>query len=189
LRDHLLNFYLTQSHKAVEQAATEGLIQPVGEQEAGLIIKVQQLIEQQLGQFAQELAQIDQAAQQFAPQPQMPQDSSLQVAQISAQLKGQEMQQRAAVDQARLQLDSQKLQTQQQTEAQKLAAQQQAAQDKLQSEMFRQEQENLRTAENNAARERMNTSDNETAMLLAAAEMATGEKVSISTGTGINPNP
>jgi hypothetical protein len=55
--------------------------------------------------------------------------------------------------------------------------------------VFRQEQENLRTAENNAARERINTSDNETAMLLAAAEMATGEKVSISTGTGINPNP
>jgi hypothetical protein len=35
----------------------------------------------------------------------------------------------------------------------------------------------------------MNTSDNETAMLLAAAEMSTGEKVAISTGTGINPNP
>jgi hypothetical protein len=35
----------------------------------------------------------------------------------------------------------------------------------------------------------MNTADNDTAKLLAAAEMATGEKVRVSTGTGINPNP
>jgi len=35
----------------------------------------------------------------------------------------------------------------------------------------------------------MNASDNETAMLLAAAEIQSGEKVSVSTGTGINPNP
>jgi len=35
----------------------------------------------------------------------------------------------------------------------------------------------------------MNTSDNDTAKLLAAAELATGERVSVSTGTGINPNP
>ena len=35
----------------------------------------------------------------------------------------------------------------------------------------------------------MNESDNETAKLLAAAEMATGEKVRVSTGTGIDPDP
>lgn len=189
LRDHLLNFYLTQSHHAVERAEGEGVIQPVGEQQAELIIRVQQLIEQQLGQFGQELGAIDQAAQQFAPQPPTPPDSSMQVAQLTAQIKGQEMQQRAMVDQARLQLDSQKLQSQQQLDAQKLAAQQQSEAQKLQLEKFKQNQENMRTAESNAARERMNTSDNETAMLLAAAELATGEKVSISTGTGINPNP
>ena len=38
-------------------------------------------------------------------------------------------------------------------------------------------------------REKMNMDDNETAKLLAAAEMATGERVAVSTGTGINPNP
>jgi hypothetical protein len=47
----------------------------------------------------------------------------------------------------------------------------------------------MRTAEEIASRERMNTADNDTAKLLAAAEMATGEKVAVSTGTGINPNP
>jgi hypothetical protein len=35
----------------------------------------------------------------------------------------------------------------------------------------------------------MNTEDNRTAMELAAAEIASGEKVAVSTGTGINPNP
>jgi hypothetical protein len=35
----------------------------------------------------------------------------------------------------------------------------------------------------------MNAQDNETAMQLAAAEIASGEKFAVSTGTGINPNP
>jgi hypothetical protein len=35
----------------------------------------------------------------------------------------------------------------------------------------------------------MNTADNDTAMMLAAAEIASGQKVAVSTGTGINPNP
>ena len=35
----------------------------------------------------------------------------------------------------------------------------------------------------------MNTDDNRTAMELAAAELASGERVAVSTGTGINPNP
>ena len=39
------------------------------------------------------------------------------------------------------------------------------------------------------ARIDMNNSDNDTAKLLAAAELATDEKTAMSTGTGINPNP
>jgi hypothetical protein len=150
---------------------------------------VQQFIEQQLGGFAQELAAIDQAAQQFKPQPPMPPDNSMQIAQMNAQLQGQAMQQRAQVDQARIQIEAQKLQSQQELEAQKLQSQQQQRAEQAQVEQFKQQQENLRTAEEIAGRERMNTSDNETAMLLAAAEMSTGEKVAVSTGTGINPNP
>ena len=189
LRDHILNYYLKESHEAVDRAQREELIPNEADDQANVIIQVQQIIEQQLGQFAQELAAIDQAAQQFKPQPPMPPDNSLQVAQMNAQVQGQALQQRAQTDQARLQLEAQKLQTQQQLEAQKLQAQQQQRAEQTQTEMFKQEQENTRTAEDIAARERMNTSDNETAMLLAAAEISTGEKVSVSTGTGINPNP
>ena len=187
LRDHLLNYYLVEAHNAVDEASKQGLIPDEATEQTKVIIQVQQFIEQQLGAFGQELAQIDQAAQQFRPQPPMPPDSSMQVAQLNAQIQGQALQQRAQVDQARIQLDQQKLQIQQQNDAAKLTDQQQARAEKLQAEQFRQMAESQRTAAEVAARERMNTADNDTAKLLAAAEMATGEKVAVSTGTGIDP--
>jgi len=187
LRDHLLNYYLVEAHNAVDEASKQGLIPDEATEQTKVIIQVQQFIEQQLGAFGQELAQIDQAAQQFRPQPPMPPDSSMQVAQLNAQIQGQALQQRAQVDQARIQLDQQKLQIQQQNDAAKLTDQQQARAEKLQAEQFRQMAESQRTAAEMAGRERMNTADNDTAKLLAAAEMATGEKVAVSTGTGINP--
>ncbi len=189
LKDHLLNYYLVEAHSAVDRAEREDLIPDEASEQVKVIMQVQQFIEQQLAQFSQELAGIDEAAQQFKPQPPMPPDTSLQVAQINAQLKGQEMQQRIAVDQARMQMEGQKIQSQQQLEAQKLAAQQQARNEQAQLEMFKEQQDSMRTAEEIASRERMNDADNDTAKLLAAAEMATGEKVAVSTGTGINPNP
>jgi hypothetical protein len=71
----------------------------------------------------------------------------------------------------------------------KLQAQEQDRALKVQMEQMRQMAESQRTAETNIVRERMNTSDNDTAKLLAAAEIASGERVSVTTGTGINPNP
>jgi hypothetical protein len=53
----------------------------------------------------------------------------------------------------------------------------------------REANENERKLAELATRERINTSDNETAKLLAAAEIATDEKVAVSTGTGIDPDP
>jgi hypothetical protein len=54
---------------------------------------------------------------------------------------------------------------------------------------MRQVAEDQRLAAELETRDKMNTDDNDTAKLLAAAEMATGERVAVSTGTGINPNP
>ena len=189
LKDHLLNYYLVEAHNAVDKAQREQLIEPEAEQEVKLIIEVQQLIEQQLGGFGQELAALTQFADQYKPQPPMPPDNSMQIAQINAQIQGQALQERAQYNQARMQLDQQKLQLQQQLDAAKLADRQQERAEKLQAEQMRQMAENERTAADLAARERMNTADNDTAKLLAAAEMATGERVAVSTGTGINPNP
>jgi hypothetical protein len=180
LRDHILNYYLTEAHSAVEKAEHEQLIQDEASEQVQVILRVQQLIEQQLGGFAQQLAQIDQAAQQFKPQPPMPPDNSMQVAQIGAQVQQAAIQQRAQSDQARIA-------SQQQIAAQRLAAEEQARNERLAQENMRQSAENQRTAEEIASRERMNTADNDTAMRLAAAEIASGEKIAVSTGTGINP--
>jgi hypothetical protein len=189
LRDHLLNYYLVEAHNAVDKAQTEKLIPEEAEDQVKVILEVQKFIENQLGSFAQELAQLDQAAQQFKPQPPMPPDKTMEVAQLNAQVQGQALQQRMQVDQAKLQIDQQKMQSQQQLEAAKLQAQQQELAQRMQSEQIKQDAENQRTMADLDARERMNTADNDTAKLLAAAEMATGEKVAYSTGTGINPNP
>ena len=189
LKDHVLNYYLVEAHNAVDKAQREELIEDDAEQQVKLIVQVQQLIEQQLGQFGQELAALTQFADQYKPQPPMPPDNTMQIAQLNAQLQGQSLQERAQYNQMRVQLDQQKLQQQQQLEGAKIAERQQERMEKLQAEQMRQMAENERTAAEIAARERMNTSDNDTAKLLAAAEMATGERVSVSTGTGINPNP
>lgn len=182
LRDHLLNYYLAEAHNAVDLAQQQNLIADEASDQVKVILQVQQFIEQQLGGLAQEIGSIDQAAQQFAPQPPMPPDNSMQVAQLGAQVQQQAIQQRAQSDQARLAMQAQ-------LEQAKLQDKQQDRAEKMQAEQMRQLAENERTAADLAARERMNTADNETAKLLAAAEMATGERVAVSTGTGINPNP
>jgi len=196
LRDHLLNFYLTQAHQAVQRAERESLITDNANAQAALIVRVQGIIEQQLAKFAQELAQIDKMAEQFAPQPQMPPDNSMQIAQLNAQVQGLALQQRAQADQGRLQLQQQKLAQDAQNNQQKLAADQakladaqQARAEDFQAEQMRQQMENQRTAAEIDARVEMNTADNVTAMRLAAAEIASGEKIAVSTGTGINPQP
>lgn len=188
LRDHLLNFYLTQAHQAVQRAERENLISNEAEQQVRVIMKVQQIIEQQLANFAQDLAKIDEIAQQFAPQPpQMPQDNSMQIAQLNAQVQQLALQQRAQTDAARLQLEQQKAAQNAQADAAALADKQQARAQDLQREQLRQVAESQRTAAEIDARMQMNDSDNATAMRLAAAEIASGEKIAVSTGTGINP--
>lgn len=180
LRDHVLNFYLTETHEAVKQAEKENLIPDEASRQVEVIVRVQQYIEQQLGGFAQELAQITQMAEQFKPQPPMPPDNSLQVANINAQVQQAAIQQRAQSDQARLA-------QQQSIEQQRSALRQQELALENQREQLRQAEENQRTRYEVDARVAMNTSDNETAMRLAAAEIATGERIALSTGTGINP--
>jgi uncharacterized protein with von Willebrand factor type A (vWA) domain len=180
LRDHLLNYYLVEAHEAVEKAEEQKLIQDEGSQQADVILKVQQFIEQQLGAFGGELAQLSQIAEQFKPQPPMPPDSSLQVAQLGAQVQQAALAQRAQSDQQRLALQAQ-------TEQQRLADRERERMERMRQEEVRQMAENERTAAEIAARERMNTADNDTAMRLAAAEIASGERIGVSTGTGINP--
>jgi hypothetical protein len=189
IKDHVLNYYLVEAHSAVDRAQREELIEDDAEQQVKLIMQVQQLIEKQLGTFGQELTQLTEFADKYKPQPPMPPDNTMQIAQLNAQLQGQSLQERAQYNQMRVQLDQQKLQLDQQAETAKLADRQQERMEDRQAEQMKLMAENERTAADLAARERMNTADNDTAKILAAAEMATGEKVAFSTGSGINPNP
>ncbi len=193
LRDHLLNYYLVECHQAVDRAQREELIKDDAEDQVKVILQVQQLIEQQLGGFADQLAQLDQQAQQFRPQPPMPPDSSMQIAQLNAQVQGQAIQQRLQMDQAKLQqqgqLEQAKMQQDVQLEQAKLAEKEKSDAEELAREQMRQQAEDQRTQYEVQARVDMNTADNTTAMRLAAAEIASGDKIAVSTGTGINPNP
>ena len=207
LRDHLLNYYLVEAHTAISMAQNQSLIEKEAQAQVNVVLQVQQFIESQLGSFGQQLAQIDQSAQQFAPQAPVQQDSSLQIAQMNSQLQGQALQQRAAQDQARTQMDQAKMQQQSQIEQTKIQQKAQFDQARLQLDQAKMQLDQAaismdaqiaqarlsadaqRTMAELESRERMNSADNDTAKLLAAAEIASGEKVSYSTGTGINPNP
>ena len=111
LRDHLLNYYLAESHQAIDQAQRRKIIGDDAEQEVEIILRVQKFIEEQLGGFGQELAQINQAAQQFKPEMASPGDEAMKIAELSAQMKQSELQQKAEKDTAQLQLNNIKLET------------------------------------------------------------------------------
>ena len=137
------------------------------------------------------IAQATQLMQQFAPQP--PQDPRTAI-------EGQKLQAQAQRDQAQMQLEGQKMQGQMQLEGQKMAAQ--AQQDQVEAqlqaqklqieqqlEQMKQDREDARKSAELNARMTMNAQDNQTAMQLAQAEIMSGERIAVSTGTGINPNP
>lgn len=194
LRDHLLNYYLTECHKGVREAEKAGLVEEEADQQAQLVARIQAQIEQELGGFGSILAQITQQAQQFAPQPPMPPDNSVMIAKMNNQLQGQALQQTAQRDAQKAELDKAKLQLAAQDkerDAQLAAAKlQQQAEDRaaeLQREEMRQAEETRRTQMINAVKLQTNQEDNRTAIQITTAEIVSGDKTSLSTGTGINP--
>jgi hypothetical protein len=137
------------------------------------------------------IAQAMETVQKFAPQP-------MQDPRVA--LEGQKLQAQQQRDQAQMQLDAQKGQMQMQLEGQKMAAQAQHDQQQMQLEaaklqieqqleQLRQDREDARKSAEINARMTMNAQDNQTAMQLAQAEIMSGERIAVSTGTGINPNP
>ena len=144
------------------------------------------------------IAQAMTMMEQLAPKP--PQDPR-------TALEGQKMQAQMQRDQAQMQMDAQKMQMQvqkdqtaMQIEGQKLQAsaaesqaeihlQAQKLQIEQQLEQMKQDREDARKSAELNARMTMNAQDNQTAMQLAQAEIMSGERIAVSTGTGINPNP
>lgn len=104
----------------------------------------------------------------------MPQDPAI----VAAQAAQAETQRKAQADQVKAQLD-----------AAKLADREKDRAADMQREQFKQQQEGERTTFEVDARVGMNNADNQTARDLAELEVASGERIAVSTGTGINPSP
>lgn len=188
LRDHLLNYYMVEMHKGIKQSAADGVLLDDPGDEVRFVVAAQENFDKQFAFMPQIMAQVKQMSEQFM-QPQMPPDNTMAVAQLKAQVDQMAMQMKAQTDQAKLQLDAQKAQQDAQMAQAKLQLDAQKIQQDATLATMREQSENARTADEIEARVFMNTADNETAKQLAAAEIVSGEKFSVSTGTGINPQP
>jgi hypothetical protein len=199
IKDHLLMHYMKISRKGLVAASDSGMLGDDAMMEAQAAVEIQQAIEQAIPpEFLQIVSQAYEKAQQM--QPPTPQDPT----QVAADVQKQSIAQRAQSDQMRLEAQQQRDQVQAQTQMQRdqIQAQTQAQRDAvqadlqkrqdelaLQTELLKQDREDARKQAELATRLAMNREDNETAKELTAVEVASGERTSMTTGTGINPNP
>ena len=202
IKEHMVLWYATQIYQEASDAAQVdiGEIQKdatVEEKQSldKLLATTSQVVTKQsqeaFGQIPQIIEQAIQTLQQMQPPP--PQDPSVQIAQQQLQNQAAKDQATAQSQQAKLAQDAQLKQADmQQRSADKqmdIQARIQELQTELEREKIRQQAEDERVRAQIQARLEMNESDNQTAKQLAALEVATGERIAVSTGTGINPNP
>lgn len=202
IKEHMVLWYANQVFEEASDAAQVdiGEIQKdaTTEEKKSLdqvLAATSQVVTKQADEAFSSLPQIIEQAiqtlQQFAPPP--PPDPRIGV--MQKQVEAQQ-----AKDQADAQYKQQKLQSDTQAKAMEIQAKSQERlqaiqqrmaelQEEFKKELMRQEAEDRRTQAQIQARLEMNESDNQTAKQLAALEVATGERIGVSTGTGINPNP
>ena len=163
------------------QQMIQQLQQPGMPQDPRLALEQQKMQLQQ--QDSQQRAQIE--GQKMQANMQMEQVKM----QANMQLEQAKMQADVQRDQQRAQLEGQKMQADGLLEQQRMQLEAAKAQIDMQLEQMRQDREDQRKKADLDARMAMNLQDNQTAMQLAAAEIASGERFGVSTGTGINPQP
>ena len=117
------------------------------------------------------------------------QDPKIVAANITAQVKREELQQEAqeaqdtnATKQQEIQAENQRTASSQQAEA---ASRQQQSQAVMTSSADEQQHEDARTAAENQTKIGVNTADNQTAIDIASAEIAAGKHSTVSTGTEV----
>jgi hypothetical protein len=202
IKEHMVLWYATQIYQEASDAAQVdiGEIQKDATTEEKqsldkLLATTSQIVTKQsqeaFGQIPQIIEQAIQTLQQMQPPP--PQDPSVQIAQQQLQNQQARDQANAQNAQAKLAQDAQlkqaDIQARGQEKQMQIQARIQELESELQREMLRQQAEDQRSQAQIRARLEMNESDNQTAKQLAALEVATGERIGVSTGTGINPNP
>jgi hypothetical protein len=139
---------------------------------------------EQIPQIIEEMIQYMQSIQ-----PPPPADPVTQAAAAETQRKQQADAAKAEFDAAKLQTEQAKLQQRQQESAAALQQKMEELRIRIEEAQMREQGEDARKQAELAARMKMNADDNTTAKQLAALEVAAGERIAVSTGTGINPNP
>ena len=204
LKEHMTLWYANQIFETASAAANMDVSELMKDSNVEekqsfdkMLAAASQTVTQEATQVFEQIPQVIEQAieviKQMNPPQQMPADPSLEIAkaetqrkmqadQVSAQIKQAQLQQDSQLKQAQLQQDSQLKQAQLEARLQELEA-------KLRERMMVEDREDKRTAAEIEARVAMNESDNQTAKQLAALEVASGERIGVSTGTGINPNP
>ena len=182
LKDHVALWYASHTFEVTSAATGVDIStlmdkdEEVSREMDVLLAAASQRVVREAEQALSALPPIIQQAMQYiqSMQQPMPQDPSI----VAAQAAQAETQRKAQADQVKAQLD-----------AAKLADREKDRAADMQREQFKQNQEGERTTFEVDARVGMNNSDNQTARDLAALEIASGERIAVSTGTGINPSP
>jgi chaperonin GroES len=204
IKEHMVLWYANQIFNEASDAAQVD----IGEIQKGATVEEKKSLDQMLAATSQivskqatetfsSIPQIIQTAietlQAMMPPPQMPADPRVDVMKQQVEAQAAKDQADAQYKQTKLQQDAQikaqEMQTRSQEKMQDMQARLAMLQEELKKEMLRQEAEDRRVQAQIQARLEMNESDNQTAKQLAALEVATGERIGVSTGTGINPNP
>lgn len=213
LKEHVALWYMKTTIELAESSSDVDLDE-LGQQEHSeadkrafdrMLAEASTVVSEKAGDVFADLPPIieraQQMIQQFQPPPPMdPSQVAMQTAQQRMQVDTQRLQLEGQKVQQQMQMDAARMQQQAQLEQQKLMLQQQLAEINAQMEQakaqqamatlaMKEEREDARTQAELQARVSMNEADNQTAMTLAEMEMLTGEKVAVSTGTGINPQP
>ena len=144
--------------------------------------------------IAQAMTMMEQFAPQVPPDPRVALEgqkmqAQMQRDQAQMQMDAQKMQIQVQKDQTAVQIEGQKMQAEAMQTQAEMQLQAQKLQIEQQLEQMKQDREDARKSAELNARMTMNQQDNQTAMQLAQAEIMSGERIAVSTGTGINPNP
>jgi hypothetical protein len=190
IKEHIALWYATHVFEVASKAAG----QDISEFQKIKDVEVKKSFDQLLAAASQKV--VPDATQAFGAIPQIVQQAMGMLQQLSGMNAPQdprmaaqmaETQRKAAADQASLQVKQAELQLEQAKAQQAAAETAQRQQDNMQREMLKQDRLDNRQAAELDVKMMTNREDNDTAKQIAAMEAITGEKVGVSTGTGINP--
>lgn len=190
IKEHIALWYATHVFEVASKAAG----QDISEFQKIKDVEVKQGFDQLLAAASQKV--VPNAGQAFGAIPQIVQQAMGMLQQLQGMGAPQdprmavqmaETQRKSAADQAAMQVKQAELQLEQAKLQLATAETQQRQQDNIKRELLKQDRLDNRQAAELEVKMSMNDSDNDTALKIAAMEAITGERVGVSTGTGINP--